>query len=220
MKEFGNIYLIWRSGSGKSRHVVGVIKHNYNDGIRFHYIKENLDSAIKEGFHPYTEFPELDREYSNNVLEIFGQRVMKFDRDDISKLLDFWQIDYSKKENKLYLLAKTQGLIPNDNFEFLADYNPTKNARFTTDLAGLTALKLPANTVLQNETLEFRCEPSNQYDANAVAIFKGDIKIGYIKRIHSRFFYKIKPNQSVNLSVKSVEQNGTIRRIFVNVILR
>lgn len=216
MKEIGHIYLSWRECLGKRRHIVGVLKRNATLGVRFSYIKNGVDAAKKDGFSPYTEFPDVDKEYTENVLEVFGQRIMKSERSDISDFYDFWEIDTKFKEDKFYLLAHTQGLNPADNFEFLADYNPNKNLRFLTDLASLSTLKLPADTVKTGDTLTYKLESDNVFDDKAVKVFKGDKEVGYIKKIHSRVFYKQK-GSLLKLVVKAVEQNGVIKRVFVKV---
>jgi hypothetical protein len=216
MKELGHIYLSWREGLGKRRHIVGVLKRNATLGVRFSYIKKGVDSAEKDGFSPYTEFPDFNKEYTENVLEVFGQRIMKSERSDISDFYDFWEIDTKYKLDKFYLLAHTQGLNPSDNFEFLADYNPNKNLRFLTDLAGLSALKLKANSVTPGDVLSYKLESDNEFDDKAVKVFKGNKEVGYIKKIHSRVFYKQK-GSLLKLVVKAVEQNGVIKRIFVKV---
>lgn len=216
MKEIGHIYLSWREGFGKRRHIVGVLKRNASQGVRFSYIRRGLEAAEKDGFSPYTEFPDFDKEYTENVLEVFGQRIMKSERSDISDFYDFWEIDPGFKDDKFYLLAHTQGLNPADNFEFLADYNPSKGLRFLTDLASLSTLKLPADTVKPGDTLTYKLESDNKFDDKAVKIFKGDREIGYIKKIHSRVFHKQK-GDLLKLVVKAVEQNGVIKRIFVKV---
>lgn len=216
MKELGHIYLSWREGLGKRRHIVGVLKKNATSGVRFSYISKGVEIAKKNGFSPYTEFPNIDKEYTENVLEVFGQRIMKSERSDISDFYDFWEIDTKYKDDKYYLLAHTQGLNPTDNFEFLADYNPDKSLRFLTDLAGLSALQLPANTIKSGDLLTYQLESDNEFDDKAVKVFKGDKEIGYIKKIHSRVFYKQK-GTLLKLVVKAVEQNGVIKRIFVKV---
>jgi hypothetical protein len=216
MKEIGHIYLSWREGLGKPRHIVGVIKRNATVGVGFSYIKEGVDAAKKDGFSPYTEFPNIDRSYTVNVLEVFGQRIMKSERSDISDFYNFWEIDPKFKEDKYYLLAHTQGLNPTDNFEFLADYNPSKGLRFLTDLAGLTNLKLPANSVKAGDMLTYKLERDNTFDNRAVKVFRGNKEVGYIKKIHSRVFYKQKTSL-LKLIVKAVEQNGVVKRIFVKV---
>ena len=216
MKEIGHIYLSWREGLGKRRHIVGVLKKNATLGIRFSYIQDNIEAAKKDGFSPYTEFPDLKKEYTENVLDIFGQRIMKSERSDISDFYDFWEIDQKFKDDKFYMLAHTQGLNPTDNFEFLADYQPKKNLRFLTDLAGLSNRKLPADSIKSGDVLIYKLETDNEFDDKAVKLFKDDKEIGYVKKIHSRVFYKNK-KRPLQLIVKAVEQNGVIKRVFVKV---
>ncbi len=219
MKEIGHIYLSWREGLGKRRHIVGVLKRNATLGIRFYYIKKGIEAAIKDGFSPYTEFPDFNKEYTENVLEVFGQRIIKSERSDISDFYDFWEIDTKFKEDKFYLLAHTQGLNPTDNFEFLADYSPKKSLRFLTDLANLSSLRLSPDTVKPGDILTYKLESENYYDNKAVKVFKDDKEMGYIKKIHSRVFYKQK-GDFLKLVVKAVEQNGVIKRIFVKVCVK
>lgn len=216
MKEIGRIYLSWRESLGKRRHIVGVLKKNATLGVRFSYLSKGVESAEKDGFSPYTEFPDLKKEYTENVLEIFGQRIIKSERSDISDFYDFWEIDPKYKDNKFYLLAHTQGLNPADNFEFLADYNPLKSLRFLTDLANLSILKLSADVVKAGDSLTYHLESDNEYDDKAVKVFKDDTEVGYIKKIHSRVFYKQKGSH-LKLVVRAVEQNGVVKRIFVKV---
>lgn len=216
MKEIGNIYLCWRKGQGERRHIVGVLKKNVTEGVRFEYLKAGVEDAKKQGFAPYPEFPDLEKKYSDNVVEIFGQRIMKSERSDIKDFLDFWEVDYKYKDEKYYLLAHTQGLSPTDNFEFLADYNRIKSLCFLTDLASLSVLKLSAGCVQKGDQLTYELEKHNKHDKDAVKIFKGAVHVGYIKKIHSKVFHK-KGVGSFQLTVKAVEQNGTIKRVFLKV---
>jgi len=216
VKELGHIYLSWRKGQGGRRHIVGVLKRSATKGVRFAYLKDRVEDAKKEGFAPYPEFPDLSKEYTENVVEAFGQRIIKSERSDIKDFLDFWEIDAKYKDDKFYLLAHTQGLSPTDNFEFLVDYNPTRSLRFLTDLASLSVLNLPAGTVVSGDVLTYQLEKDNQYDPYAVRVFKGDTPVGYIKKIHNRVFHK-NGSGAFKLIVKAIEQNGTIKRIFLKV---
>ncbi len=216
MKEIGHIYLCWRKGQGERRHIVGVLKKNANEGVRFEYLNDGVEAAKKEGFAPYPEFPDLNKRYSENVVEIFGQRIIKSERSDIQDFLDFWEVEYKFKEDKFYLLAHTQGLSPTDNFEFLADYNRVKSLRFLTDLASLSVLKLPAGSVQNGDLLTYELEKHNKHDKAAVKVFKDGIHIGYIKKIHSMVFHK-RGIGKFRLTVKAVEQNGIIKRVFIKV---
>ncbi|WP_439490635.1 HIRAN domain-containing protein [Algoriphagus sp.] len=216
MKEIGHIYLCWRKGLGERRHIVGVLRRNATDGVRFSYLKKGVEKAKQDGFNSYTEFPDLSKEYNGSALDVFGQRIMKSERSDINDFLSFWEISPKYKDDKYYLLARTQGLNPSDNFEFLADYNPIKDLCFLTDLAGLSKLNLPKGSLKVGDELSFELEPNNPYDEFAVKVgFKGQ-QVGYIKKIHSKVFYK-SGGEKLKIKVKALDQNGIIKRIFVKV---
>lgn len=216
MREIAGIYLCWRKGQGERRHIVGVLKRNATEGVIFRYLNDGVRQAKSEGFAPYPEFLDLNKVYSDNVIETFGQRIIKSERLDIQDFLDFWEIDKKYKDDKFYLLAHTQGLSPTDNFEFLAEYNRVRSLCFMTDLASLSVLKLKPGTVQKGDNLTFSLEPSNKQDKHAVKIFKNGYHVGYIKKIHSRVFHK-KGRGKFILTVKATEQNGVLKKIFVKV---
>ncbi len=74
MKAIGNIYLAWRIGRGTRRIIVGVIKKNATLGNYFTYIENGVEEARKLGFSSYEGFPDLEKEYTKNVIKIFGSR--------------------------------------------------------------------------------------------------------------------------------------------------
>lgn len=216
MKSISNIYLSWRKGKGGRRHIVGILKNNSTEGIRFEYLKENLPKAFADGFAPYVDFPDVGKIYTLNVVEIFAQRLMQTERADIQKYYDFWELDKEFLDDKYYMLAYTQGMLSTDNFEFLADFYPKFDLRFVSEISGLSSKKLQAGTVDPEDELRWVKEPNNQFDKDAVMVFKGDTKIGYVKRIHNRVFHKNLKGK-LKIVVKSVDQNGTINRIFVRI---
>lgn len=215
-KEFGHIFLTWRQGSGHRRHIVGVLKKSALKGISFQYLQRNIEMAKEQGFVPYTEFPEIDKIYIDNVLETFSTRLTKAERTDISDFYKFWEIAEKNKDDKFYLLAKTQGFLPTDNFELLADYYPVIELNFLTDLAGVSHLKLPNDSISVGDELRFEKETSNEKDSFAIKVLKGDLEIGYIKKIHAKVFHK-KHGDKLKLKVKAIDKNGVIKRVFVKV---
>lgn len=212
----GHIFLAWRKGPGYARIIIGVIKRNATKGITFRYIKEGLEKAKKDGFVIYPDFQDENKVYSEHILDIFGQRLNKSEREDIYKYYSYWEIDSSKKDDKYYLLAHTQGMLPTDNFELLADYLPVRGLSFTSELCGLTHLSLPANTVEEGDILRWERDSSNEYDKYAIKVFKGNIFVGHIKRIHSRVFYK-KRGDKLKITVKSINRNGHLNRAFIKI---
>lgn len=216
-KEFGHIYIVWRKSVGSRRHVVGVLKRNANLGVRFEYAdEEKLKIAFNDGFIPYTEFPETNKLYEHDVLSIFAQRLMKSERADIGDFLRFWEVNDRFIDDKFYLLAHTQGLSPIDNFEFLADFNPIKKLCFVSELAGLSHLRLTPETIQVGDRLRFELEPTNKQDKYAVQVFKGSTLVGYVKKIHSKVFYK-NHGKMLNITVKAIDFNGIIKRVFVRI---
>lgn len=214
-KGIAHIYLAWRKGAGFPRIIIGVMKRNAA-GVTFSYIKEGLEEAKKDGFITYTDFPDENKVYTEGVLDIFGLRLNKSEREDIQRYYDYWEIDPKLKDDKYYLLAHTQGLLPTDNFEFLADYNPVKDLSFTTELCGLTKLQLSRDTLNEGDILTWVKEPDNCYDKFAVKVYKGDTFVGYIKKIHSRIFYK-NCRSKLKITVKSLNRNGHLNRAFIKV---
>lgn len=218
MKEFDKIYLSWRKGQGSSRHIVGVLKQTQDGQFTFSYDASAVEKAKEDGFTHYTEFADITQSYNGNVLEIFAQRLIKSERPDIQTFYDFWEIEQRFKDDKFYLLGHTQGLQPTDNFEFLADYNIVDGLHFLTELAGLSAYKLPAGTLKDGDPLRFELDNNNEHDPEAVTVFKDDLEVGHIKRIHCKVFRK--PGaEKLKLSVKSVDKNGVIKKAFIKISL-
>lgn len=217
MKAIGNIHLIWRPGKGSRRISVGTIKKSASEGIRFQYNQEGVEEAKTLGFVHFEGFPDTNKIYTENVIEIFGQRLMRSERPDLKEFYDFWNIDLNKKEDKFYMLAFTQGLLPTDNFEFLAQFNPVDNLSFVTEITNLSEAKISSDKVSIGDILRYELEPTNLYDKKAVKVFKNELYLGHIKLIHCNVFHKT--NKQFNLIVQGIEKNGVLKRIFVKASL-
>jgi len=217
MKAIGNIHLIWRKGKGSRRFSVGIIKRNATEGIRFHYNQKEVAEAQKQGFTAYEGFPDLEKEYTENVIDIFGQRIIKTERNDIGNFLDFWMIDRKYISDKYYMLAYTQGLLPTDNYEFLADFNPIQSLAFVTEITGFSKIKVDSKCLDMGSSLRYELESDNPKDPKAVKVFTGELYLGHIKRVHCNVFHAAK--KKLNLSVHNIEKNGVLRRVFVKVTI-
>ncbi len=112
-------------------------------------------------------------------------------------------------------MSYTQAWLPTDNFEILADFNPSENLCFVTDLAGLSKTKIQSDQVEIGDILHFK-KVSIESDSKAVQIFKGTLMLGYIKKIHNRVFYKNR-SENFTIKVKSIEENGILKRVFLKI---
>ena len=159
---------------------------------------------------------DLLKKYEGNVVDIFAQRLIRSDRTDVQKFYDFWEIEERYFSDKFYLLGHTQGLLPTDNFEFLADYNAIPGIHFLTDIAALSVMQHSPDVITDRDELQIKLETENEHDPHAVAVYKGDLKIGYIKKIHCHVFHK-PGGENLKLKIKAIDKNGVIKRIFVKV---
>jgi len=216
VKAIGTIFLAWRKGKGSRRKIVGVIKKSATIGFSFKYIQKGVEEAELEGFTPYIDFPDTSKVYTENVLEIFGQRLIKSERSDIQKYFNYWAIEPKYQDDKYYLLAHTQGMLPNDNFEFLADFHPVTGLHFVSEICGLSHNKVEPGMIVPGDVLTWKLEKDNPKDCYAVKVFKGKQSLGYVKLIHSRIFYK-KLKLPLKIKVKSVDQNGSVNRVFIDI---
>jgi len=106
--------------------------------------------------------------------------------------------------------------VPTDNFEFLADYKLISNLHFLTEIAGLTKKSIPKGTLHVGDSLRYELEPENENDKFAVKVFLGDLDLGYIKKYHSKVFHEA-GSDKMKLSVRAIDQNGVLKRVFVKV---
>jgi len=218
MKEFDQIYLSWKKGRDGRPFIVGLLKKAADNSFSFSYDKVAVEKARQEGFSPYTEFFDVETVYNGNVLDIFAQRLIKAERPDIQTFYKFWEIEPEHQTDKFYLLGHTQGLLPTDNFEFLADYNPVPELHFLTELAGLSNMPLSNESLGKGDGLRWETEHSNEFDPDAVKVLKDNLTIGYIKKIHCKVFHKPGADK-LKLSVKELDRNGTVKKIFVKVYM-
>jgi len=217
VSRIGDIFLVWRKGPGARRILVGKIKRNVSEGTRFEYIQENIEKAKKEGFIAYTGFPDTAKKYTENVIEIFAQRLSKVERNDLSEFYEFWRVDTKKVNDLYYMLSQTQGFSPIDNFEFLTNFNPKKNLNFVSEIAGLTRSKIPSDKIKVGDKLSFELDENNEYDNYSVRLFKDSLFIGYVKLVHSRIFHKSK--NDIKVTVHHIEKNGILKRVFIEIKL-
>jgi len=216
-KAIGDIYLIWRKDRGENRIPIGLIKRNQTDGVRFSYISEGLKKAKAQGFGSYTGFPDEEKMYTENVIQKFGQRIIQTERNDLGDFYDFWKINRKYKNDDYYMLAFTQGILPTDNYEFLADFNPKKGLSFISEIAGLSKTKIDKGVLAVGDVLRYKIDKEHDHDDKAVALYKEDMFLGYVKLIHNRIFHKKGGN--IEVVVHHLESNGKLDRAFIEVKL-
>lgn len=208
------IYLSWRSGRGGERYLVGELIEE-NGTLTFQYLKENIEKAKDKGFFGYPginiDWVNTDKRYEN-ALPIFEQRLISLERTDLKPFFQFWEINESKKNDPLYMLAMTQGIVPTDNFEFLASFEPSRDLCFVTDVAGLSYTNFDLKKLTVNDKLTWKRKDIKNIDSDAIELsFKNQL-VGYVKQGHKEIFLSKHAN-SLIVEVKAISN----KKLFVKI---
>jgi hypothetical protein len=206
------IYISWRKQIGDRRYIIAKIKRNVSDGISFEYLN-GYEEAKKEGLEHFLGFKNTQKLTPQSIEHLLALRVISKERPDRNGYLNFWEAGNVKDD--FDILALTQGKTQTDNFEFLAEYHPKKDLKFITDLANLSRLKLPPKTLAKGDILTYKLEKTNQFDKYAVCVYKGNVAVGYIKKIHNQVFHRTR--KPLKITVKAVDENGVTKQVFIKV---
>lgn len=173
---------------------------------------------MKDGFKSYPDFPDTDesRVYSNNVLQSFACRLNNSERSDYPQYLEYWEVSADMAADKYYMLAKTQALLPTDNFELIAEYNPVRGISFITEICGLSYSGVTVSDLHVGDELTWKCERNNSEDKFAVKLYNGDRFVGYVKIVHNKVFHEMKRGK-FHITVKSIDGTDNINRCFIKV---
>ncbi len=208
-----HIIVIWRPGRSKRRIPVAIVKSNVF-GTTFKYLRDGVKKAQELGFVCFPDFPDTQETHSTNVLKVLSQRINNSERSDIQEYYDFWEVPDSAKGNTYRILAYTQGVLPTDNFEFLAEYYGARGIRFVSELSGLSLNQLDNEVLIEGDELQWVLEKDNEFDKCAVALYKGKKKLGYVKSTHCKVFH-LPDSRNLKVRVKKIEHNGHISRAFI-----
>lgn len=214
------IYLSWRTGDGASRRIVGEF-WRVDDRVDFKYLLNHRDilDAVGEGFLGYPDFPFSTETY-RDVLPIIARRLVDADRSDRVKYLEQWNATDATIDD-FDRLALTQAWLTNDRFEFLGEFVPRAGLKFVTDLAGQSHLQHQPGIAQPTETLRFELETRPEFDYPVVHVLNSNgTCLGRIKQVHNRLFSHPDIGRfHVSLKLKDAEQNGVLKKLFVEVSL-
>lgn len=208
------IVVTWRQGKGYNRIPIATVKKNESEGMTFRYLPDGVELAKKNGFVCYPDFTDTNKIYSLNMQQILSHRLNSPARPDIEKYYDFWEIPEESRDDIFRMLAYTQGLLPTDNFEFLAQYYSVSGVRFVSEITGFSESPLDTGALYEGCELKWKLEPRNEYDKKAVALYYKDQMIGHVKRIHNDVFH-LKNARTLKVKVKRLEQNGHINKAYI-----
>ncbi len=170
----------------------------YREGasVRFRYFAEpefgdrnfgrTLEKLRSYGFAGYPAFKfEPGRIYASDILETFERRLPPRSRADFKQYLDYFSIPENVEVSLLQLLAISEARLPGDGFSLIDPLDssmPVGEVAF--EIAGYRH-ESPHILPSLGEPLELRPEPSNAWDSRAVAVYLGDVRIGFVNKIQA-----------------------------------
>jgi hypothetical protein len=209
--------LVWKNNDTRELLIIGRITREAN-GARLDYLinTDDFRKAQKNGFTCFPAFPDINKSYTINVLEVFSRRIPPRNRGDYDEFLQGIGLPISVKDTILDfdLLGYSEVRLPCDGFAIINSYDEIdSNCDFLTEVAGFRyqpeALNLLNNNkITKGLKVDIQIEDGNEYDINAVkVVFEGE-KIGYINRAQNKAFRRWIQNKR-NISAQIEKINGT-----------
>ncbi len=78
--------VVWTDYKQKKNYIIGRLVHD--EHYQFRYNQNQIYDAIKNGFRPFVEFPNIDLTYvSKEIFKTFAIRIPSINRDEIDNYL-------------------------------------------------------------------------------------------------------------------------------------
>ncbi|WP_182347125.1 HIRAN domain-containing protein [Tomitella gaofuii] len=178
------LFLIWQNPESRQFIRVGVLSELVDGRYAFEYVPGAADVA---GFHPLTQFPDLDRAYvSTGLPAFFVNRLMSRRRESFPAYLHSLGVDSAESDTPMELLARTGGPRATDTFHLVDDLAPgpdgTVISRFLVSgvrhVDGDGAL---LSCLHEGQRLRLRPEPTNEVNERAqlICVDSGE-PVGYV----------------------------------------
>ncbi|GAA4084232.1 HIRAN domain-containing protein [Zhongshania borealis] len=217
------LLLTWRPiREAASRYLVGYLRRS-ESGYTFEYALNTQDfiDAKDHGFSGYPAFKIADRSYNIDVLSSFAKRLPPASRGDFSRFLAAHMVAPGSYEDAFELISYTGIRLPSDGFDLIPDLgNVALPFNYLVEVAG-TRYNISteeAGKLSVGDRVNLFREDDNQYDSNAIAVMNGNMKIGYINRLHCRALRALIAN-GVSVSCRIARLNGTQERPLIFVML-
>ena len=120
----------------------------------------------------------------------------------------------------LALLGYTQAKLPSDNFSFVPCFpDSTDRCDYILEVAGVRyVFKGSLDDVHHGDEVTFVCEPTNQFDSDAIAIYHKGQPLGYVNRALLPAVHNWMQVGEVNATVE--RKNGSVSRPLIYIRVR
>lgn len=196
--EPAQLVLAWQAPDGvedRRRWQVGQVERGAG-GIQFRYFEgrefetanagRSIDAMKRQGFVSFPAFEyHPGKIFTDKVMETFGRRLPPPSRADFARYLEYFSIQPSQAPSGLTLFALTEARLPSDGFSLVDPLDPNLiSGEVPFEIAGF---RHEAKSVVPEvgQSLRLTPEPTNEHDENAIQVFLGGDRIGYVNRIQA-----------------------------------
>jgi hypothetical protein len=221
------LFLAWQAPTSCAWYPVGRLDADrQRSEYQFEYTQGAVEAAKKDGFHPISAFPDLDRRYeASELFPLFQNRVLDPHRKGFAEYLQSLDLDASRSD-PIEILAVSGGERSTDNFEVFPKLEQQAGGQFVTRffLHGLRhcaeSLRQRALALEPKEELRISIELNNPATGVAVQLSTMDYQfVGWSPRYLVNDLLKAASQSFRDLSARVIRNNdlGTPpnRRILV-----
>jgi hypothetical protein len=216
--EPARLFLAWQAPEGQTdrlRWAVGVIDngprqtfHYFDaDELPLHNAGRGLDRLKVAGFVGYPAFPfEAGRWFDTDILKTFLRRLPPISRGDFNQYQDYFSIRPGSSLSGPVLLALTEARLPSDGFSIVDPLDPeAAECDSVFEIAGYR-YEGAGRDLEVGDDLTLKPDPSNAHDPNAVAVYSGSDRVGFVNRIQAPAVGRWLSSRSVTCQV--LRKNG------------
>jgi hypothetical protein len=222
------LLLLWQpadlTSPGRTRRVVGEFQKNDSGQTVFRYLREEAEfqAACSEGFQGFPAFALKSEETREGVVEALMRRLPPRNREDSGQFLAQHGLPSPFLYSDLALLGYTGAHLPSDGFS-VAPIFPSglKRCDYMMEVAGVRHVyKGEASSLRPGAVVRFSKEAENKIDVDAVAIYIGSNKLGFVNRGLRQTFNEWITNRRVEGTIFRVSESVERPRVFVRVEVR
>lgn len=226
------LILAWQAPEGQRdrlRWAVGLIENGSHPTFRYFDAEEvsaqnagrGLDRLKLAGFVGYPAFKfEPGRRFDSDILQTFLRRLPPASRGDFGQYQEYFSIRPGSNVSGAILLALTEARLPGDGFSVVDPLDPSAeicDAVF--EIAGYR-YEAGGREVELGEELALRPDPTNEHDANAVAVYHGTQRVGFVNRLQAPTIARWLSSRSVMCQVLRKNGRADAPRAYAKISIR
>jgi hypothetical protein len=185
----------------------------------YHLGSPDFEAAKDAGFKGYPAFRLDDKVFASGVREAFMRRLPPRNRGDFDAFLKMHKLPVPFTGSDLALLGYTGGRLPSDGFGFVPEFGAGgAPCQYILEIAGVRhVFGHDLSSVEVGDAVDFRAEPENPIDSDAIAADHCGRKLGYVNRAMLGTFSKWLSNARMTATIERLNGKPDRPLVYVRV---